>query len=155
VRLAVDASVALKWVLEEPGSPQALALLASDEHLLLPDFWLNEATNVLWVQVLKGRWRPDEARRGLALLQGAVPPTDTADFGLHTVALDIALAVNHSPYDCLYAAFAIAMGADRLVMADGPFLKAIRRHADPTLSRLPLALGEWAAGAGPGPTGRA
>ncbi|HEY0832622.1 MAG TPA: type II toxin-antitoxin system VapC family toxin [Azospirillum sp.] len=155
MRLVVDASVGLKWALREPDSPQALALLGSDEDLLVPDFWLNEATNVLWVQVLKGGWTPEEARKGLALLQDALPPTETADLGLHAVALDIALAVNHSPYDCLYAAFAIAMGAERLVMADGPFLKAIRRHPDPTLSRLPLSLDGWAERAGVAPAGRA
>lgn len=43
--LVVDASVALKWVL--PDSATALELLCSDEDLLLPDFWLNEAANVV------------------------------------------------------------------------------------------------------------
>lgn len=155
MRVVVDASVGLKWALREADSGQALALLSSGEDLLVPDFWLNEATNVLWVQVLKGGWTPGEARTGLALLQEAVSPTETSDLGLHAVALDIGLAVSHSPYDCLYAAFAIAMGAERLVMADGPFLKALRRYPDPTLSRLPLSLADWAAGSGLAPAGRA
>ena len=29
----------------------AQALAVSDETLLVPDFWLGEATNVLWLQV--------------------------------------------------------------------------------------------------------
>ncbi len=40
--LVVDASVALKWVLDEPDSH----LAQGEEELLAPDFWLNEATSV-------------------------------------------------------------------------------------------------------------
>jgi predicted nucleic acid-binding protein len=144
----VDASVALKWVLRERDSSQALALLASRETLLVPDFWLNEAVNVLWLQVHRHVWTSDEARHGLMLLRDAVPPTQTADMGLHPVALGIALAIDHSPYDCLYAAFAIAMGAGRMVTADVPFMTAHRQHPDPRLARLPVSVGEWAAMAG-------
>jgi predicted nucleic acid-binding protein len=49
--LVVDASVGLKWVLDEPDSDLAKALAVGDETLLVPDFWLNEACNVLWLQV--------------------------------------------------------------------------------------------------------
>ena len=51
--LVVDASVALKWVLPEADSHLAQALAESDEELLLPDFWLNEATNICWLQTHK------------------------------------------------------------------------------------------------------
>jgi hypothetical protein len=63
--LVVDASVALKWVLEEPDSPAAEALLRIEPDLLIPDFWLWEATNVLWVQVRRKLFTPDEAREAL------------------------------------------------------------------------------------------
>jgi len=150
VALVVDASVGLKWVLREPDSRLAEALLLSAEELLVPDFWLNEATNILWVQVHRKKtpqrpsWTPAEVRSGLSLLQAAVQPTLTADMGLHAAALDIALAVDHSPYDCLYAAFAIAMAADHVVVADGPFLAAMQRHHDPMMANLLLPLDEWA-----------
>ena len=48
--LVVDASVGLKWVLQEPDSHLADALARSGANLLVPDFWLNEATNVVWLQ---------------------------------------------------------------------------------------------------------
>ena len=67
--LVVDASVALKWVLAEPNSHLAQALAEGDEELLLPDFWLNEACNVCWLQVRQKIWTPDEARKAFALLQ--------------------------------------------------------------------------------------
>lgn len=50
VALVVDASVALKWILQEADSHLAKALALSEEVLLMPDFWLNEACNVLWLQ---------------------------------------------------------------------------------------------------------
>ncbi len=87
---------------------------------------------------------PDEAREGLVLLQAQLAPTPTADMGLHDVALDIGLAVNHSTYDTLYAAFALAVGATNLVVADGPFVKAMAGHPDPLLAGMLLPLGDWA-----------
>jgi predicted nucleic acid-binding protein len=50
VALVVDASVGLKWVLEEPDSGLARALVEREPDLVAPDFWLNEATNVLWLR---------------------------------------------------------------------------------------------------------
>jgi predicted nucleic acid-binding protein len=93
--LVVDASVALKWVLQEPDSHFAEALLRTEPDLLIPDFWLGEATNVLWLQVRRKLLTPDEAREGLALLRTQVPPTSTADMDLHEIALEIGMAVNH------------------------------------------------------------
>jgi predicted nucleic acid-binding protein len=143
VALVVDASVALKWALEEPDSHLAQALAEGEEELLVPDFWLNEACNVCWLQVHKGKWTPDEAREGLALLRAQVPPTPTGDLDLHDVALDIGLAVNHSTYDTLYVAFAVAMGARGVVVADGPFVRDMARHPDPALASLLIPLEAW------------
>ena len=61
--MVVDASVALKWILDEPDSHLAQALAEGEEQILVPDFWLNEATNVCWLQVRKRVWTPDEARK--------------------------------------------------------------------------------------------
>ena len=142
--LVVDASVALKWVLEEPDSHFAQALAEGGETLLMPDFWLNEACNVLWLQVRKRIFSSDEAREGLALLRAVIEPTPTGGLDLHDVALDIGLATNHSTYDTLYLAFAIAMGARAVVVADGVFVRDMQRHADPTLATMLLPLDVWA-----------
>lgn len=140
--LVVDASVALKWVLPEPDSHLAQALAEGEEDLLMPDFWLNEATNVCWLQVRKGRWSADEAREALDLLRAQVTPTPTGDLDLHDVALDIGLAINHSTYDTLYVAFGIAMGARGVVVADGPFVAAMGRHPDPALQAMLIPLAD-------------
>ena len=140
----VDASVGLKWVLPEPDSPLAERLVRSTAELLVPDFWLNEACNVLWLQVRRKLFTPDEAREALALLRAQVEPTPTADLALHDIALEIGLTINHSPYDTLYVAFALAMGADKVVVADGPFVAAMRGHPDPALADILLPLAAWA-----------
>lgn len=144
--LVVDASVGLKWVLQEADSPAAERLARSEAAVLVPDFWLNEACNVLWLQVRRKLLTPQEARDGLVLLRDQVPPTPTADLDLHDLALEIGLAINHSPYDTLYVAFALAMGADKVVVADGPFVTAMRAHADPGLANILLPLTAWAGG---------
>ncbi len=138
--VVVDASVGLKWVLQESDSPLAEALVLSEPDLLVPDFWLHEATNVLWLQVRRKLFTPAEAREGLALLTAQVEPIPTAGMDLHEVALDIGIAVNHSTYDTLYLAFAVAMGAEAVVAADATFLRAMRTHPDPTLSAMVLSL---------------
>jgi predicted nucleic acid-binding protein len=144
VALVVDASVGLKWVLEEPDSDVAAALVRLEPDLLVPDFWLNEATNVLWVQVRRKVFTPDEARNGLALLRAQIEPTPTDDMRLHEVALDIAIAIGHSTYDTLYLAFAVAMGASAVITADGSFVRSIQAHPDAKLAAMVLPLDVWA-----------
>jgi len=109
-----------------------------------PKFWLNEATNVLWVQVRRKLLTADEAREGLALLRTQVEPTPTAELGLHDVALEIGLAIGHSTYDTLYVAFALAVGATNVVVADRPFVRAMSRHPKAALAGMLLRLGYWA-----------
>ena len=100
--LVVDAAVTSKWVLQEADGPLAEALLSRAEDLFVPDFRLHQARNVLWVEVHRRTtqnqsWTAAEAQTGLHLLWEAVSPTPTHDKGLHTIALDIALAIDHSP----------------------------------------------------------
>jgi predicted nucleic acid-binding protein len=148
VALVVDASVGLKWVLEEAESKLAERLARSDADLRMPDFWLNEACNVLWLQVRRKLFTPDEAREALALLRAQVEPTPTAELGLHDTALEIGLVINHSTYDTLDVAFALAMGAEKVVAADGPFVTAMQLHPDPTLAGILLPLAAWASSRG-------
>jgi predicted nucleic acid-binding protein len=142
--LVVDASVGLKWFLPEPDSHLAVALLRIEAGLLIPDFWLNEATNVLWRDVRRGHITPNEARQGLSLLKRQIPATPTRDMNLHEVALEIGIVVNHSPYDTMYLAFAAAMGATAVVVADKRFVQDMQTHPDPTLAAIVLPLDAWA-----------
>lgn len=146
----VDASVGLKWVLREADSHLADALLRTERDLLVPDFWLNEATNVLWLQVRRKLLTPEEAHEGLALLRAQVKPTPTTQMRLHELALEVGITVNHSTYDTLYLAFAIAMGASSVVTADHQFIQSIKTHPDPSLPAMVLPLDAWARSRGVG-----
>ena len=142
--LVLDASVSLKLALREPDSHRAEALLQVEADLLVPDFWLGEATNVLWLQVRRKLLTPEEARDGLALLCAVIEPTNTTGMGLHEIALDIGIAANHSTYDTLYVAFAIAVGASHLVVSDRAFVQAMSTHHDPVLAGMLIPLDSWA-----------
>src|SRR5256885_7349326 len=54
MRIVVDASVAVKWVLNEPRTDAALALC--EEELVAPALWLAEAANALWRHVRLGEF---------------------------------------------------------------------------------------------------
>ena len=141
--LVIDASVALKWVLTEAGSDTAISLLTREPDLLIPDFWLNEAANVTWLWARRGLLTPDEAKAAFDNVRDLIEPTPTAKLRLHDVALEIGLTIGHSPYDTLYVAFALAMGAKRLVVADAAFLTATRRHPDPRVATMVHPLSHW------------
>ncbi len=67
--IVIDASVGLKWLLAEDDSYIAQALAVSNEELLAPDSWLNEACNILWLQVRRNVFTASEAEEGLGLLR--------------------------------------------------------------------------------------
>lgn len=102
--VVIDASVALKWVLDEPGKEAADALL--DEELIAPSLWLLEAANALWRRAQRGEISGEEAKERLAELYNA-PVTTIAIEGDLPAATDWAIALNHPVYDCLYLAMAI------------------------------------------------
>ena len=55
----VDASVALKWVLQEEGS-EAAELLLLEEPLAAPDLLIVECANVLWRKARRGALTRDQ-----------------------------------------------------------------------------------------------
>ena len=104
--VVIDASVAVKWVLDEPGSDEAEVLI-SDE-LFAPHLFPSECANVLWNAWRRREIDAEEARAKLAdILAGGVilhaPPLDQA--------LHLAMRLTHSVYDCTYVALAQARGA--------------------------------------------
>ena len=53
------------------------------------------------------------------------------------------MIINHATYDTRYVAFALAMGAEKGVAADAPFVKAMRGHPDPALAGMVVSLSAW------------
>jgi len=55
--LIVDASIALKWGVDEVGTPEALALKRT-HRLAAPDLLVAECANILWKKVRRGELSP-------------------------------------------------------------------------------------------------
>ena len=128
MKQVVDASVALKWVLDEPGKEAADILLDGD--LLAPSLWLIEAANALWKRSQRGELRAGEAAAMLAELRNAPVTTVPIETDV-AAALDIAARLGHPVYDCLYLALALREGAE-VVTADRRFVAAAAK--DPELA---------------------
>ena len=121
--LVVDASVALKWVVEEEGSEAALTLKGRD--LAAPSLLRVEAANALRSLAARKAIAPAAALDLLGLLQEAPMALVEPDDALERRALEIALQLAHPVYDCVYLALAERMGRV-LVTADGRLLRAVR-----------------------------
>ncbi|MBA2936291.1 type II toxin-antitoxin system VapC family toxin [Sphingomonas sp. CGMCC 1.13654] len=105
--LVVDASVAVKWVVPEDGeagggTDAALALL--ERGLLAPDFLLAEFGNVLWKKVRRGETAVQQASDALRILPTIVSLVPAASY--MDKAFEIAVALDHPVYDCIYLAVA-------------------------------------------------
>ncbi len=120
MKLVVDASVALKWVIAETGSETAAAL--RDDELIAPSLWLAEAANILWRRVRLREIATDHAIRLMSELAGAPVASLPIDRYVEA-ALKIAMETGHPVYDCLYAAVALAHDT-HVVTADRRFAAA-------------------------------
>ena len=114
--VVIDASVALKWFIEEEGSPQASALLTAADMLIAPDLIVAEVANAGWKAVRAGAMLPeqhDHAAVRLPLAFDHLVPLAS----LAPRAVAISRALNHPMYDCFYLALAEERAAT-LVTAD-------------------------------------
>ena len=119
--VVVDASVALKWVLEEEGAAEARAVAAS-EIMVAPDLWLIECSNVLAMKVRRGQITAVGSSQALDVLVSA-PVRIMPTRGVIALAHGLALELNKSAYDCLYLAVAVSERAT-MVTADAAFFRA-------------------------------
>lgn len=123
--LVVDASVAVKFVTQEPGSDAAYAIVVGPEPLIAPEWLLVEAASAMWKKVKRSKLLRIHAERHLedmplffARLFPAAPLLEHA--------FRLSFELRHPVYDCLYLALAIREGA-RLVTADHEFHQAVVR----------------------------
>jgi predicted nucleic acid-binding protein len=124
VRLIVDASVAIKWVVDETDRAAAREFVFDTHELLAPEFLLVEASNILWKKVTRNQIDQSQARRALEELTATFdefPPTAQ----LAPQALSLSIALGHPAYDCMYVA-ASEQHDGMLLTADTRLVKALQ-----------------------------
>ena len=125
--MILDASVVLKWVVNESDSPKA-RVLAGRPDGAAPTILHVEAGYVLTKMVRQRAISVSEARAAWIELSAAnIRLVD--DESLLRPALELSLRLSANYYDCLYLALAVVEN-DALVTADGRFARAVRAAPD-------------------------
>ena len=120
----VDASVVIKWFVDEVHAEAARRLQEDQYQLFAPDLLWPECGNILWKKVRRGELIPDEAR----LIWGALEQQPISAFPSLLVldlALEVALDTNRTVYDSCYLALAMLLGC-QLVTADQRLFNALQ-----------------------------
>jgi predicted nucleic acid-binding protein len=142
VTVVLDASVVLKWLLEDPASEpdteKAFALLESvvrgKLEVLQPVHWLVE------VAAVAARLAPQTAVSDVEMLTALEFPT-TDDPSVIRRATSLAIETNHHLFDALYHAVALEHEGALLVTADNRYYRKAERYG-----RI-AALRDWEAAA--------
>ena len=120
--LIIDASIAIKWVVEEDGTPEALAI-RQKAQLIAPELLIAECANILWKKVQRRELLRQEALLAARLLQSAeielIPMRSLCE-----TATRISIELDHPAYDCLYLALAVERQC-QFVTADDRFVKKL------------------------------
>lgn len=122
MRVVVDASVAVKWLVPEDGSDRAASLRT--EELFAPRLIRAEVANTLATLERRGEMSPADAADAFALFQDAPVRIIDTDADLERAALAMALRLRHPVYDCIYLSLAERIDAS-LVTADRRFITAL------------------------------
>ena len=123
MRFVVDASVAVKLLVDEPDSDAARELAASGRELHAPRLMASEVANALWRKARAGQIERADAGAALAWLPD-MPVRWNDDETVSADALRLALALDHAVYHCVYLALAHRIGAT-VVTADRRFATAV------------------------------
>jgi predicted nucleic acid-binding protein len=139
--VVVDASVILKWLLEDPAAERDTEratelmrrVMDGDVNILQPVHWLAEVGAVL------ARLSPETAVDDVEMLHALeIPVRD--DTAVSRRACQLAIDLDQHLFDTLYHAVALECDGARLITADGRYLRAAKRYA----AVVPLA--EWGVG---------
>lgn len=137
--LVIDASIAVKWVVEEDGTDAALGLRAGF-RLLAPELLIAECANILWKKVQRGELLPEEATVASRLLERS-GIAFVSMRGMLEQAAELAISLSHPAYDCVYLVAARQAQA-RFVTADQRLLRAISERGPGELAGLCVSLSD-------------
>jgi len=130
----VDASVAAKWFLPEPGAAAALRLLDGRHRLAAPDLIRAEIGNLAWKLHTRGVLDTNEASNIIEHFLSMPLEIHDSTY-LLAPALQIAVATKHTVYDSLYLALAMELGGT-VVTADERWINALQGSSFAGFMRL-------------------
>ncbi|TIT86928.1 MAG: type II toxin-antitoxin system VapC family toxin [Mesorhizobium sp.] len=119
--LVIDASIAVKWVVEEDGTPLALGL-RHGHRFAAPELLTVECANIFWKKVQRGELSREEAKLAANLLERS----------------DIA-------YDCMYICLAMSRNW-RFVTADERLTRVLNQKAPREIANLCVTLDQLSSG---------
>lgn len=139
--LVIDASVAVKWVVQEAGTPDALALRKA--KLAAPDLIIPECANILWKKHRLSQLTFAQASAAAQLLERADIELVAMGAQLHR-ATELAIELDHPAYDCFYIALALDKGCT-FVTADQRLLRKAQQSSRTDVAGAILDLEQAAA----------
>src|SRR4029079_12620902 len=104
MNLIVDASVAMKWFADEPGSDQARGFL-DQGGLVAPTLILAEMANAFWKRIRRGVSTLEQALAALERLPTVLAALEPIE-PLRADAMVLSAQADHAAYDCFYLALA-------------------------------------------------
>ncbi|MGV6876407.1 type II toxin-antitoxin system VapC family toxin [Pseudochelatococcus sp. B33] len=142
--LVVDASIAIKWVVEEEGTEAAVDL-RTRFRFAAPELLIPECANILWKKVQRGELTRDETVLAAGLIERSgidfLPMT-----GLLEQTTSLAIELSHPAYDCAYLTAALRSGS-RFVTADTRLLHIIAERGSSEIASLCVSLSDLQHGA--------
>jgi predicted nucleic acid-binding protein len=133
----IDASIAVKWVVDEDGTREALTL-RQKANVIAAELLVAECANSLWNKVQRNELLKEEALLAARLLQGVeieLRPMRS----LFETATRISIEINHPAYDCVYLALA-GVSKCQFVTADQRFLHKLHQGRHRTLRGRAISL---------------
>lgn len=137
----VDASVAIKWFVDEARSGEARAVLASGQSIIAPDLIIAETCNTAWKKVRRGEISLEQAEA----MVGALPLSFdriVPSAPLSARAMELAQKFDHPAYDCFYVALAESESA--ILVTDDD--KLIRLCKQARMAKWTRALASFGSG---------
>jgi predicted nucleic acid-binding protein len=113
----VDASVAIKWYVPEVHSEIAACLLDGTHELIAPDLLLPEFGNIVWKKVQRGQISVETSRRIIQEFKAVTLQTYPSEPLLEN-AVDMAIALGRTVYDCFYNALSTSTYVNNLLWVE-------------------------------------
>lgn len=136
-KFVIDASIAVKWVVEEDGTAEALTL-RHRAKLIAPELLIAECANILWKKVRLDELSKAEALTAARLLQAADIELLPMRI-LFEAATRMSIEIDHPAYDCIYVVMAVENKC-QFVTADQRLLRKLAQNR--TFRKSAISLNE-------------